>query len=80
MPLRLLLLPYPPLQTRDHFCSKLDHTELGITAKISALEGLIQKNDPELGATLSALRVSPSFYGFRWLTLLMTQERMYVYI
>ena len=44
-------LPTPPTlpQTRDHFCSKLDHTELGITAKISALEMLIRKKDPELG-------------------------------
>ena len=59
---------------RDHFCAKLDHTELGITAKIADLEALLRKKDPELAGLLKELRVSPSFYGFRWLTLLMTQE------
>ena len=99
-------------EVRDHFCAKLDHTELGITAKIQNLETLLQKKDPELAALLKSLRVgitlrgspaftpkpssqdldpinccvadvfttprhagaAPSFYGFRWLTLLMTQE------
>ena len=61
-------------EVRDHFCSKLDHTELGITAKISELEVLLKQTDPELAAMLERLRVSPTFYGFRWITLLMTQE------
>ena len=59
---------------RDHFCSKLDHTRLGITAKITQLESLIQKKDAALCATLRRLKVAPTFYGFRWITLLMTQE------
>ena len=61
-------------EVRDHFCAKLDHTELGITAKIQNLEALLAQKDPELAALLKSLRVAPSFYGFRWLTLLMTQE------
>ena len=61
-------------EVRDHFCSKLYHTALGITAKISVLEKLIERKDAEVGRLLKRLRVSPSFYGFRWITLLMTQE------
>lgn len=61
-------------ETRDHFCSKLDHTELGITAKITRMEKLIEAKDPELGRALKRLRVVPTFYGFRWITLLLTQE------
>ena len=30
--------------------------------------------DPQLAQLLQNLRVSPTFYGFRWITLLMTQE------
>ena len=61
-------------ELRDHFCSKLDHTEIGITAKITKMERLIESKDPELGRKLKSLRVAPTFYGFRWITLLMTQE------
>ena len=61
-------------EVRDHFCSKLDHTALGITAKIQVLERMIERMDPPLGALLKRLKVSPTFYGFRWITLLMTQE------
>jgi len=61
-------------EVRDHFCSKLDHTNLGITAKIQLLESMIERKDPDLGRLLKRLRVSPTFYGFRWITLLMTQE------
>ena len=61
-------------ELRDHFCSKLDHTALGITAKVTMMEQLIRKKDPEVGRLLARLKVSPTFYGFRWITLLMTQE------
>ena len=61
-------------ECRDHFCSKLDHTAVGITARIGRLEALLMAKDPPLGQMLARLKVSPSFYGFRWITLLMTQE------
>ena len=61
-------------EVRDHFCSKLDHTELGITAKVNRMEDLIAAKDHELGAMLRRNKVSPTFYGFRWITLLLTQE------
>jgi len=61
-------------ELRDHFCSKLDHTAIGITAKIGVMEALIRKKDPEVAKLLANLRVSPTFYGFRWITLLLTQE------
>jgi len=61
-------------ECRDHFCSKLDHTAVGIQHKVKEMERLIGNKDPELGRLLQRLRVSPTFYGFRWITLLMTQE------
>ena len=61
-------------ELRDHFCSKLDHTNVGITAKVQTMERLIGAKDAEVGRVLSRLRVSPTFYGFRWITLLLTQE------
>ena len=61
------------VQVRDHFCSKLDHTAIGISAKVKVMEHMIVRNDPELGKMLRKLQVSPTFYGFRWITLLMTQ-------
>ena len=53
---------------------QLDHTEIGITAKITRMEKLLESKDPDLGRRLKALKVAPTFYGFRWITLLMTQE------
>ena len=38
------------------------------------MEDLILRKDLELGRMLRRLKVSPTFYGFRWITLLMTQE------
>ena len=61
-------------ELRDHFCSKLDHTAVGITAKVKAMEALLQQKDPQCCALLRRLKVAPTFYGFRWITLLMTQE------
>lgn len=61
-------------EIRDHFQAKLDHTAIGITAKVKMMEELIQKKDPSVGRCLTKLRVSPTFYGFRWITLLLTQE------
>ena len=61
-------------ELRDHFCSKLDHTNVGISAKVKKMERLINAKDAEVGRLLTNLKVSPTFYGFRWITLLMTQE------
>ena len=38
------------------------------------MEALIAAKDPPVAALLRKLRVSPTFYGFRWITLLLTQE------
>ena len=46
---------------------------MGIQHKVKEMERLVGKKDPELGRLLQRLRVSPTFYGFRWITLLMTQ-------
>jgi len=61
-------------EVRDHFCSNLDHTALGITARIERFAGLLAAKDPPLAAALDNIRVAPTFYAFRWISLLMTQE------
>ena len=61
-------------ELRDHFCSKLDHTAVGISAKVARMEELILRKDAPCAKVLQKLKVSPTFYGFRWITLLMTQE------
>ena len=107
-------------EVRDHFCSNLDHTSLGITARIERFAGLLAAKathslrsnsvisesaargqglashlaspapsrraracprptrlsppqDPPLAAALDNIRVAPTFYAFRWISLLMTQ-------
>lgn len=57
----------------QHFCSKLDHTAVGIQHKVREMARLISEKDPELGRFLQKTKVSPTFYGFRWITLMMTQ-------
>ena len=64
-----------PLQVRDHFCSKLDHTAVGISGVMEELGALLRRKDAALAATLARLRIQPTFYAFRWITLLMTQAR-----
>ena len=61
-------------EVRNHFCSELDHTNLGVTSSIAAFETLLKQKDPTLAETLEQLQVAPTLYVFRWLTLLMTQE------
>ena len=34
------------VKVRDHFCSTLDHTALGITARIAKFEALLRSKDP----------------------------------
>ena len=70
----LAVRPCRRSELRDHFCSKLDHTNVGISYKVKVMEQLIQRKDAEVAKLLRRLRVSPTFYGFRWITLLMTQE------
>lgn len=43
------------------------------TVQVTRMESLLEKKDAEVARLMRRLRVSPTFYGFRWITLLMTQ-------
>ena len=51
-------------------CSKLDHTAVGISPRWRGWRSCAKTPC----ARCCRLKVSPTFYGFRWITLLMTQE------
>ena len=59
---------------RDFFCESLDNSGLGIRSAMDRLMRRLSSEDPPLHAHLSALRVHPQMFAFRWLTLLLTQE------
>ncbi|KAE8714544.1 Detected protein of confused Function [Hibiscus syriacus] len=60
---------------RDHFCQQLDNSNVGIRSTISRLSQLLKEHDEELWRHLEiTTKVNPSFYAFRWITLLLTQE------
>ncbi|GMQ07043.1 hypothetical protein CsSME_00051400 [Camellia sinensis var. sinensis] len=59
----------------DHFCQQLDNSSVGIHSTLSRLSELLKANDEELWRHLEyTTKVDPQFYGFRWITLLLTQE------
>ncbi|XP_002524501.3 TBC1 domain family member 13 [Ricinus communis] len=59
----------------DHFCQQLDNSPVGILSTLSRLADLLKANDEELWRHLQfTTKVEPQFYGFRWITLLLTQE------
>ncbi|XP_028071477.1 TBC domain-containing protein C1952.17c-like isoform X2 [Camellia sinensis] len=59
----------------DHFCQQLDNSSVGIHSTLSRLSELLKANDEELWQHLEyTTKVNPQFYGFRWITLLLTQE------
>ena len=39
-----------------------------------SLERLLEDHKPDLAKALADMSLKPQFYGFRWLTLLMSQE------
>ncbi|XP_010250111.1 PREDICTED: TBC1 domain family member 13-like [Nelumbo nucifera] len=59
----------------DHFCQQLDNSAVGIHSTLSRLSEILKANDEELWRHLEiSNKVNPQFYGFRWITLLLTQE------
>jgi len=59
---------------RDNFIKTLDNSDFGIGSLMRRLTRLVRDNDPELHADLEKKGIKPMFYGFRWLTCLLTQE------
>eukprot|EP00045_Choanoeca_perplexa_P012420 m.135478 g.135478 ORF g.135478 m.135478 type:complete len:400 (+) comp15995_c0_seq3:122-1321(+) len=61
-------------EIRDVFIKSLDNSETGIGALMLSLERLLEQHKPELAKALADMSLKPQFYGFRWLTLLLSQE------
>ncbi|XP_072176975.1 TBC1 domain family member 13-like [Diadema setosum] len=59
---------------RDNFIKTLDDSPTGINAKMQQLMLMVKKCDPKLWLRFQQQDLKPQFFGFRWLTLWLTQE------
>ncbi|RKP12741.1 rab-GTPase-TBC domain-containing protein [Piptocephalis cylindrospora] len=60
---------------RDHFLRSLDgDAGSGIGASLRRLERRVARRDPGLWSSLQRKQVASTYYAFRWLTVLCTQE------
>ena len=60
---------------RDNFCAALDDSTGGVRAALGALASTLRAADPRVATHLfDTNAVDPAFFGFRWTTLLLTQE------
>ncbi|XP_071802538.1 TBC1 domain family member 13-like [Asterias amurensis] len=61
-------------QVRDNFIKSLDNSPDGINAKMQHLMAMLKQSDPAVYQIFSSQELKPEFFGFRWLTLLLSQE------
>eukprot|EP00301_Raphidiophrys_heterophryoidea_P021321 c5789_g1_i1.p1 GENE.c5789_g1_i1~~c5789_g1_i1.p1 ORF type:complete len:639 (+),score=172.00 c5789_g1_i1:37-1953(+) len=62
-------------EIRDHFLAALDRSNHGINFKMQQLYDLLREKDVYLYNHLSkTCQISPQFFAFRWISLLLTQE------
>ncbi|XP_033096948.1 TBC1 domain family member 13-like [Anneissia japonica] len=61
-------------EIRDTFIKTLDHTSVGINAKMKVVMMQLKKFDLELWLRLNSQNLQAEFFLFRWLTLLLSQE------
>jgi len=61
-------------EIRDNFCKTLDHSDLGVTGTLKKFSNLLSETDYEVWEHLEKQNMNPQFYGFRWITLLLSQE------
>jgi len=60
---------------RDNYCKHLDNSSVGIRSTLSKLSQLLKRHDEELWRHMEVTtKVYPQYYGFRWITLLLTME------
>lgn len=59
---------------RDIFIKTLDHSELGIHAKMRDLMLLLKRSEQPIWDLFERQGLKPEFFCFRWLTVLLTQE------
>lgn len=61
-------------EIRDFFIKTLDESEGGIKAMMNKMTKLLEVKDVEVWQRLRDQELYPQYYGFRWLTLLLSQE------
>ena len=61
-------------QVRDNFIKSLDNSSDGINAKMQRLMAMLTQSDPPVSRVFERQSLKPEFFGFRWLTLLLSQE------
>eukprot|EP01114_Cavostelium_apophysatum_P013503 TRINITY_DN3283_c0_g2_i1.p1 TRINITY_DN3283_c0_g2~~TRINITY_DN3283_c0_g2_i1.p1 ORF type:complete len:457 (-),score=92.95 TRINITY_DN3283_c0_g2_i1:1237-2607(-) len=61
-------------EVRDNFCKSLDKSILGVQGQLDKLTNLLKLKDVELWSDFQEKAVNTQFYGFRWITLLLSQE------
>jgi len=61
-------------EVQDAFIKGLDHTDVGIQARMLSLNTLLKRVDYPVWDFLERFSVNPQFYSLRWLMLLLTQE------
>jgi len=61
-------------EVQDAFIKGLDHTDVGIQARMLSLNSLLKRVDYQVWDFLERFSVNPQFYSLRWLMLLLTQE------
>ena len=59
---------------RDNFIKTLDDSPTGINAKMNRLMQMVKRCDAKLWVRFQQQDLKPQFFGFRWLTLWLTQE------
>lgn len=59
---------------RDNFIKTLDNSDSGIGALMSRFSTVLARYDGQVKASLDEKGIKPMFYGFRWLTCLLSQE------
>lgn len=59
---------------RDNFIKTLDDSDTGIGSLMTRFSRALGRYDGEVKASLDEKGIKPMFYGFRWLTCLLSQE------
>lgn len=59
---------------KDFFIKTLDESDSGIKSMMNRLSKLLEKTDPAVSTRLKEQDLHLQYYGFRWLTLMLSQE------
>mmetsp|Transcript_6766 Transcript_6766/g.11814 ORF Transcript_6766/g.11814 Transcript_6766/m.11814 type:complete len:319 (-) Transcript_6766:63-1019(-) len=61
-------------EVMNNFIKTLDKSDVGVHAEMRNMNELLKAKDPQLWSNLESKGLSPQFYSFRWITLLLSQE------